>query len=192
MPEFRVPRVFQCSISFPAHRHISATQHLNIQDFRSNEGIYTRTGALDQTQNIKIHDLFHMDVFKDSVSTAQFYRFIAEMKIKVDAASPSPTHRFIQRLDNEGKLIRWYTQNVDGLEWKVFLEGKEDASRTPIPDSCTITRTTKIIRLHGDIKLVPHTGQKSVVGFPFCGLLVCEAGWSALVVEKGSLAGLNT
>lgn len=29
---------------------------------------------------------------------------------------PSLTHRFIQLLDGKGKLLRNYTQNIDGLE----------------------------------------------------------------------------
>ena len=35
---------------------------------------------------------------------------------------PTPTHRFIRRLEEEGKLVRNYTQNIDGLERAAHIQ----------------------------------------------------------------------
>lgn len=106
----------------------------------------------NQKPTIKIRDLFDANVFRNPVSTAQYYMTIAEMKAKMDAANPSPTHQFIQKLNSKGRLLRWYTQNIDGLEWRSLLGSTTDGSMTDIPDARQITKDIKIIRLHGDIK----------------------------------------
>lgn len=47
-----------------------------------------------------------------------FYRFIASLrqKIEKDVKDTSPTHKFIRTLRDGGRLMRCYTQNIDGLE----------------------------------------------------------------------------
>lgn len=42
--------------------------------------------------------------------------FRAHKKILPGTCKPSPTHRFIRALEDHGKLLRLYTQNVDTLE----------------------------------------------------------------------------
>ena len=65
---------------------------------------------------LKGRDLFDAALFRDPTSTAVFYTFIAQLKRSIDAAEPAPTHRFIKTLDTKKKLLRSYTQNIDGFE----------------------------------------------------------------------------
>ncbi|KAF7313857.1 HST3 protein [Mycena chlorophos] len=64
-------------------------------------------------------DLFDVSLFRDPTSTAVFHTFIAQLKRSIDAAEPSPTHRFLHTLDAKKKLLRSYTQNIDGFEARV-------------------------------------------------------------------------
>jgi hypothetical protein len=112
------------------------------------------------------------------------------MKTKIDAANPSLTHLFIRNLNSRGKLLRWYTQNIDGLEWKALCQETQHGSMALIPDARIITEDTKVIRLHGDIKLVQFT-LRSIPHTVIPRLTGSKVLLHALVVEKGSLVGLN-
>ena len=67
--------------------------------------------------------MFDASLFRDSTSTSVFYTFISQLKRSIDDASPSPTHRFLKALDTKRKLLRSYTQNIDGLEERAGLLG---------------------------------------------------------------------
>jgi NAD-dependent histone deacetylase SIR2 len=87
---------------------------LGIPDFRSEGGIYERVRArypfLDDPQL-----LFDLDQF--FVDPRPFFEFAAEIFPKEDAMQQtSLCHRFIAQLERTGKLLRCYTQNIDGLE----------------------------------------------------------------------------
>ena len=68
--------------------------------------------------NIKGKDLFDAQLWKDPTSTSVFYRFISSLRrtIHEDVKRTTPTHRFIRLLRDRRKLVRCYTQNIDGLE----------------------------------------------------------------------------
>ena len=87
-----------------------------LPDFRSDHGIYAMIGekyGLDDP-----HLIFDIDFFKHD--PGPFYDFIRTILPKEDL-SPTLAHRFIKRLEETGRLLRVYTQNVDGLERKVGL-----------------------------------------------------------------------
>lgn len=44
------------------------------------------------------------------------YALLARNDTRADATSPTLTHRFFRALDAEGRLLRLYTQNIDGLD----------------------------------------------------------------------------
>lgn len=69
-------------------------------------------------QNIKGKDLFDATLWKDPLSTSIFYKFISSLrkKIREEVKAASPTHRFTKTLRDTHKLVRCYTQNIDGLE----------------------------------------------------------------------------
>ena len=67
---------------------------------------------------VKGKDLFDARVWKDPVSTATFYTFIASLRKRIqdEVKQTSHTHKFIRALRDGGRLMRCYTQNIDGLE----------------------------------------------------------------------------
>jgi NAD-dependent deacetylase sirtuin 1 len=106
---------------------------LGIPDFRSEGGIYERVQArypfLDDPQM-----LFDLDQFL--VDPRPFYEFAAEIFPPEEALrKPSFCHRFIAQLERSGKLLRCYTQNIDGLERAagisrtIFCHGSFDTLR---------------------------------------------------------------
>ncbi|KAI9783491.1 MAG: hypothetical protein M1835_003790 [Candelina submexicana] len=68
--------------------------------------------------NMKGKDLFDAALWKNSTSTSVFYTFIASLrkKIREEVGNSTTTHRFIRALRDGGRVIRCYTQNIDGLE----------------------------------------------------------------------------
>ncbi|KAJ3235519.1 hypothetical protein HDU81_000399 [Chytriomyces hyalinus] len=93
-----------------------------IPDFRSADGLYNLVKARYPDAVVKGRDLFDASLFRDPVSTSLFYSFIAELKVLSDGAGITRTHRFIESLSTRGKLLRCYTQNIDGLEARLDLE----------------------------------------------------------------------
>jgi len=77
-----------------------------IPDFRSTDGLYNLVKQRYPDVVMKGRDLFDSCLFRDPASTALFYSFIAELKLAIDKAQPSPTHRFIKTLHSKGKLLR--------------------------------------------------------------------------------------
>ena len=65
-------------------------------------------------------DLFSIEAFDDDPSN--FYAF-AHALWPGDAIQPSLTHRFLVALAKQKKLLRVYTQNIDGLEKSAGLPG---------------------------------------------------------------------
>ncbi|KAG8918047.1 hypothetical protein FRC01_002069 [Tulasnella sp. 417] len=137
-------------------------------DFRSTDGLYNLVKAKYPNAVVKGRDLFDSSLFRDPISTAVFYTFIAGLKSSIDNAQPSPTHRFIKTLDAKGKLLRSYTQNIDGLEERVGIvgstseaamttggKGKGKASTTG--KSKLKLNEVKNVLLHGDIHRVRCT-----------------------------------
>ena len=131
---------------------MKAVAHMDLQDFRSEDGLYSLiqahrdaaspgkrlekrtalsirphtnsppTKRLPVPNNIKGKDLFDSQLWKDPISTSIFYTFIASLRktIREDVKRSTPTHRFIKTIRDQRKLVRCYTQNIDGLE---SLEG---------------------------------------------------------------------
>lgn len=85
-----------------------------IPDFRSKDGIYSRLSEfeLDDPQQ-----MFDLDFFRERPEI--FYSFARE--IFPSNFTPSPSHYFIKMLEDHGKLLRNYTQNIDTLEQKAGI-----------------------------------------------------------------------
>ncbi|BGP17410.1 hypothetical protein JCM10213_003307 [Rhodosporidiobolus nylandii] len=88
-----------------------------IPDFRSPTGLYARLKEehweLDDPQ-----DMFDLPYFKEKPNV--FYSFAKE--IYPSNFVPSPCHRFVKLLEMNDKLLRNYTQNIDGLFEQVGVE----------------------------------------------------------------------
>lgn len=89
-------------------------------------------------------ELFSSGLFNNPATTSIFYTFIAELSLACQAAQPTRTHHFIQRLENKGKLLRSYTQNVDGFERRMGIEsgGRGNGLKK---------NGTRNVELHGDL-----------------------------------------
>ncbi|KAI1315009.1 NAD-dependent histone deacetylase sir2 [Mortierella claussenii] len=85
-----------------------------IPDFRSQDGIYSRLSEfeLDDPQQ-----MFDLDFFRERPQI--FYSFARE--IFPSNFIPSPSHYFIKLLEDQDKLLRNYTQNIDTLEQKAGI-----------------------------------------------------------------------
>ena len=94
------------------------------------------TNSLPIPTNTKGKDLFDAQLWKDPVSTSVFYAFIASLRktIREDIRQTTSTHRFIKTLRDRRKLMRCYTQNIDGLESRLNIctdltQGRGNRSR---------------------------------------------------------------
>ena len=54
-------------------------------------------------------------------TTALFFQMIAQLAEMTESAQPTPFHHLLRALDDRGKLLRVYTQNIDSLESKSGL-----------------------------------------------------------------------
>ncbi|KAL7417447.1 DHS-like NAD/FAD-binding domain-containing protein [Mrakia frigida] len=128
-----------------------------IPDFRSSDGLYNLVKARYPSTFVTGKDLFSSSLFRSPDSTSLFYSFIAELKLAVSAAEPSATHRFIKKLDDKGKLMRSYTQNIDGMEKRVGMKCSTSVVSSASSGGGGVTmdkKLTKNIQLHGDIHRV--------------------------------------
>ncbi|ORX99716.1 SIR2-domain-containing protein [Basidiobolus meristosporus CBS 931.73] len=80
-----------------------------IPDFRSPDGIYSR---LSQYNLEDPQEMFDIGYFRDYPEV--FYSFAKELY--PTNFKPSPTHAFVRLVEEKGKLLRNYTQNIDTLE----------------------------------------------------------------------------
>ncbi|KIJ66332.1 hypothetical protein HYDPIDRAFT_26692 [Hydnomerulius pinastri MD-312] len=130
-----------------------------IPDFRSGNGLYALVKQQYPDVVMKGRDLFDASLFRDRTSTSVFYTFISQLKRSIDSATPAPTHRFIKTLDSKQKLLRSYTQNIDGLEERVGLCGSssQEAKTCGKGKSKLKAKEVRNVQLHGDIHRVRCT-----------------------------------
>ena len=119
--------------------------------------------------NVKGKDLFDSVLWKDPLSISIFYKFTASLRRKIheQVKQTTPTHRFIRTLRDSRKLVRCYTQNIDGLESREGLcidlsKGKGNRARFTkkvMEKQKAPTGSTKgnqdggceVVQLHGDL-----------------------------------------
>ena len=125
---------------------------------------------------VKGKDLFDSQLWKDPISTSVFYTFIASLrkKIREEVERVTSTHRFIKTLRDTRKLVRCYTQNIDGLEareglntditqgkgsrarfTKKSMEGHRLPARTQ--PGADLDGGCEVVQLHGDLKVLRCT-----------------------------------
>ncbi|RVX76051.1 hypothetical protein B0A52_00408 [Exophiala mesophila] len=78
----------------------------------------SRRASVSPSSRLRGQDLFDSRVFHSAASTTIFYQFIASLreKIKNEVQATSSVHKFVRVLRDGGRLMRCYTQNIDGLE----------------------------------------------------------------------------
>jgi NAD-dependent histone deacetylase SIR2 len=130
-----------------------------MQDFRSSDGLYALVKQQYPDVVLKGRDLFDAALFRDPTSASVFYTFVSKLKRSIDSAKPSSTHHFIKTLDDKGKLLRSYTQNIDGLEARAGLLGSasQEVKKNGKGKSKINTKQVRNVQLHGDIHRVRCT-----------------------------------
>ncbi|SCV69113.1 BQ2448_2133 [Microbotryum intermedium] len=105
-----------------------------IPDFRSSEGLFESLKRQYPEARLNTgKDLFDASLFSSEQNASIFYTMIAELKTMADVAQPTAFHSFLKALDDEGKLMRVYTQNIDGLEQKAGLSYGLGDKSLPLP-----------------------------------------------------------
>ncbi|KAH8666341.1 DHS-like NAD/FAD-binding domain-containing protein [Xylariales sp. PMI_506] len=85
---------------------------LGIPDFRSKEtGLYSQLAKLGLAINDP-QEVFNIDVFRDDPTIF----FTVAKDILPNTKKFTPTHAFIAMLQNKGKLLTNYSQNIDNIE----------------------------------------------------------------------------
>ena len=132
------------------------------------QGLHTASSSLRTKTRGK--DCFDSMIWRDPSSTAVFYKFIASLRktIHDDVRNASTTHRFIRTIRDQKRLVRCYTQNIDGLEEREGLSvdltrGKGNRARftkkmmdRPRSSPSTILGQRaaggcEVVQLHGDL-----------------------------------------
>ncbi|KIV88877.1 hypothetical protein PV10_08510 [Exophiala mesophila] len=115
-----------------------------IPDFRSSHGLFN---SLRGEHKLKSSGkmLFDASVYKDDHSTSSFHDMVRKLSKMSAAAKPSLFHRFLARLSVEGRLLRLYTQNVDGLETTL----PPLATQVPLNHKAPFPQT---VQLHGGLE----------------------------------------
>jgi NAD-dependent histone deacetylase SIR2 len=135
-----------CRQYFSTHppRRSEFTDILPVPDFRSSTGLFK---TLKGQHNLKSSgkDLFDASVYKDDKSTSSFHEMVRNLATATKAASATPFHHLLATLANEGRLLRLYTQNVDGIDTSLPPLATQIPlqSRGPWP---------KTVQLHGSLE----------------------------------------
>lgn len=131
---------------------------LGIPDFRSSQGFYSkmRNLGLDDPQEV-----FSLELFKRDPSI--FYS-IAYMILPPEDTF-TPLHGFIRLLQDKGKLLRNYTQNIDNLEATAGVT--YDKMIQCHGSFATASCVTCKYRVPGET-LYPNLRAKKVAYCPFC------------------------
>lgn len=97
------------------------SSNAGIPDFRSRDGLYSLVKQQYKDTFVKGKDLFDVILFRDEKSTGIFYSFMAGLRNATLDAQPTHTHQLLKLLKDKKKLLRCYTQNIDGLEYRAGL-----------------------------------------------------------------------
>lgn len=155
--------------STPARSRYSSEEY-----FPSSQSSTSGRASVSPPSKLKGQDLFDASVWKNTHTTEVFYRFVASLrqKIRDEVKETSPTHKFIRTLRDGGRLMRCYTQNIDGLERrenlsmdlghgkgtrKRFMKKVWEAPRPEAPQNSDADGGCEVVPLHGDLEVLRCT-----------------------------------
>ncbi|KAF2667542.1 DHS-like NAD/FAD-binding domain-containing protein, partial [Microthyrium microscopicum] len=115
-----------------------------IPDFRSSKGLFK---SLKKQHNLKSSgkELFDASVYRDGNSTSSFHYMVRELSALSKNCQPTAFHHLLATLADEGRLLRLYTQNVDGL----------DTSMDPLKTTAPLPQKgpwPKTVQVHGGLQ----------------------------------------
>lgn len=86
-----------------------------IPDFRSSTGLFTSLRSQHKLKASGKH-LFDASVYRNDSSTSSFHKMVRDLSHLTKNAQPTPFHHMLATLAEEGRLMRLYSQNVDGID----------------------------------------------------------------------------
>lgn len=120
-----------------------ANQHA-VPDFRSSTGLFN-TLRNDNKLKASGKHLFDASVYQTDSSTSSFHDMVRTLSRVVSDAKPTEFHEMLATLASEGRLMRLYTQNVDGI----------DTSLPPLETSVPLSSKgpwPRTVQLHGSLE----------------------------------------
>ncbi|KAL8936277.1 MAG: hypothetical protein Q9211_004260 [Gyalolechia sp. 1 TL-2023] len=123
---------------------LTLSDHVPVPDFRSASGLFT---TLKNEHNLKASGkhLFDASVYQTDSSTTSFHSMVRSLSKLASDAKPTAFHHLLATLGEQGRLMRLYTQNVDGI----------DTSLTPLATSIPLASKgpwPRTIQLHGGLE----------------------------------------
>lgn len=117
-----------------------------IPDFRSSHGLFQ---SMKHKHKLKASGkgLFDASVYKDDTSTSSFHDMVRDLSSMASEAKPTLFHRLLARLSREGRLLRLYTQNIDGIDTSL----PPLATKVPLNHKAPWPQT---IQLHGGLEMM--------------------------------------
>ncbi|KAH8731137.1 NAD-dependent histone deacetylase-like protein SIR2 [Phaeosphaeriaceae sp. PMI808] len=114
-----------------------------IPDFRSATGLFN---SLKKEHKLKSSgkDLFDASVYQDDTSTSTFHDMVRTLSYHTKSAHPTAFHHLLATLAQEGRLMRLYTQNVDGIDTSL----PPLSTQIPFPKKGPWPKT---VQLHGGL-----------------------------------------
>ena len=121
-----------------------STNTTTVPDFRSSTGLFNTLRSEHKLKASGKH-LFDASVYQTDSSTSSFHDMVRSLSHLVSEAKPTVFHKMLSVLASEGRLLRLYTQNVDGID--VALPSLE--TDVPLSMKGPWPRT---IQLHGGLE----------------------------------------
>ena len=114
-----------------------------IPDFRSATGLFH---TLKKEHKLKYSgkELFDASVYQNDASTSAFHDMVRTLSQHTKAAGPTDFHHLLATLAQEGRLMRLYTQNVDGIDTSL----PSLSTQVPLPQKGPWPKT---IQVHGSL-----------------------------------------
>lgn len=122
----------------------SVTDLHPVPDFRSSTGLFSSLRSEHKLKASGKH-LFDASVYQTDSSTSSFHDMVRSLSGLVSDAKPTEFHHMLATLASEGRLMRLYTQNVDGI----------DTSLPPLETSVPLANKgpwPRTIQLHGGLE----------------------------------------
>ncbi|KAJ4271820.1 hypothetical protein NW762_000526 [Fusarium torreyae] len=128
-----------------------------IPDFRSSTGLFATVKSQHNLKGSGKH-LFDASVYKHDSTTQSFHAMVREMAAMTKNAKPTPFHHLLASLAQEGRLLRLYSQNIDGIDTSM----KPLATNVPLNPKGPWPVT---VQLHGGLEKMVCTKCSSLQDF---------------------------
>jgi NAD-dependent histone deacetylase SIR2 len=127
-----------------------------IPDFRSATGLFNK--HKEQKLKPSGKDLFDASVYQNDSSTSSFHDMVRTLSRCCKTAQPTAFHRLLATLAQDGRLMRLYTQNVDGIDTSLLPL----STTVPLPMKGPWPKT---VQVHGSLEYMVCSKCQKVEAF---------------------------